>query len=408
MVQVYYLAMNLNKIERRKAFILALAAFVVVLVRTSALASPPTQSTSCLTAPVAPDPSPTVCVSQAVAQVDARSEKNYFYVSWRTQNPEKGQVRLAGGRTYHDVRGEDFEGRTHYVRVEGLRAKSSTQFDIVSGGETYTNGGDHWTGELGEAVEESAPYFIIGHVTNPNGNGANGALVYAQIRDGDAEGTPGRTGLLSALIVLEDGGDIFNINLGLARKQNNLQPFSFEPDSDRVFLTAIGPQGSVSEQFIISDLHPPRPPPSLMLAREGTGTVATATATIIPDTATPTLTPTLTETPTATPTNTLAPPTETQRPRPTRTPEVLPTETSAPTALPTIPTGGTPTPGTTIVALPAEGQFDPRGTRVFGGVPNIQPPPPAPNNTLIFIGLALVLFVGAVLLGLAAFFVARR
>jgi hypothetical protein len=329
-------------------------------------------------------------------------------VSWRTEQAEKGQVRLADGETFEDVRGSDFEGRTHYVRVDGLRAKAKVDFDIVSGGTTYTNGGAHWTAELGDAIEETTPYFIIGRVTTPNGNGADGALVYAQIRNGDETGTEGRTALLSALIVVEDGGDLFNINLGYARKQNNLQPYSFNPEADRVFLTAIGPQGSVSEQFVIRDLHPPRPPPSLQLSRTGTGSVATATPTLIPDTATPTLTSTPTETVTFTPTNTDLPPTETRRPRATRTATAQPTVQSEPTSARTEETQTAPTPVATSVAMPAAPQPDGQRTRVFGGVPDIQPPPPANNNTIIFIGLALVLFVGAVLLGLAAFFVSRR
>ncbi len=385
-------------------FSLALAIAIFLPLRSTSSAAPNAQGTSCLTAPVAADPSATVCISQIVVQVNARSEKNSFYVSWRTTESEKGQVRIVDGKTFEDVRGADFEGKTHYVRVDGLRAKAEVPFDIVSGGTTYTNGGSHWVAELGEAVEESSPYFIIGHVTNPNGSGADGALVYAQIRDGDNQGTEGRTALLSALIVVPDGGDLFNINLGFARKQNNLQPYEFNPQADRVFITALGADGTVSEQFIIQDLHPPRPPPSLMLSQTGTGTVATATPTLIPDTATPTATPTLTETPTLTPTETALAPTATRPPLPTDTPAAPPTVPNSISPSAEL----SPTAETTIVAMPADNRAEPQRTRVFGGVPNIQPPPPPANNTILFIVLAVVLFVGALLLGLAAFFASRR
>lgn len=393
----------------RAAFFFALIAAMALLVWSTTRAAPTLQTTNCLSAPIAADPSATVCVSQVVVQVNSTSEKNLFYVSWRTREAERGRVRLVNGDTFEDVRGANYEGKTHYVQVNNLKAKTDYLFDIISGGETYTNGGKHWTAQLGAALEETTPFFIIGHVYNSNGSAADGALVFAQVRDGDNQGTEGRTGLLSALVVVEDGGDLFNINLGYARKQNNLQPYVFNPEADRVFLTALGETGRVEQQFIIQDLHPPKPPPSLMLSETGTGVVSTATATQIPDTATPTPTPTYTETLTLTPTltNTAAPPTLTPQPQPTNTPNAPPTFESVPTLEPAQATSLAPTAAPTSVANAEGAQPDFQRTRVFGGVPAIQPPPDS-NSTFIVIALAVVLFVGAVLLGLAAFFVSRR
>ncbi|MCC7163248.1 MAG: hypothetical protein IT331_12205 [Anaerolineae bacterium] len=392
---------------RRAALVFALIVATALLVWSRTGAAPLAQDTSCLTAPVAADPTATVCVSQVIVQVNASSEKNQFVVSWRTREAESGRVRLVDGATFEDVRGADFVGKTHYVRVSNLKAKTDYLFDIISGNQTRTNGGKHFTAQLGAAQEETTPYFIIGHVYNPDGSPADGAIVLAQVRDGDDQGTPGRTGLLSALIVTRDGGDLFNINLGYARKQNNLQPYAFNPSGDRVFVTALGETGHVSDQFTISDLHPPKPPPSLMLSETGSGIVATATATLIPDTATPTTTPTPTETLTATPTNTPPPPTRTAAPRPTHTPNAPPTFELVPTREPAQATALALDDVPTLVANSAASAPDAQRTRVFGGVPTIQPPP-SNNNAVLWIALAIVLFVGALLLGLAAFFVSRR
>lgn len=391
----------------RAALVLAFAAAAALLLWSGSRAAPGLQNSGCLTAPIAADPTATVCVSQIVVQVNDTSEKNHFVVSWRTREAERGRVQLVGGATFEDVRGENYKGKTHYVQVTNLKDRTAYQFDIISGNQTYTNSGAHWTAELGAAIQETTPYFIIGHVNNSNGTPADGAIVFAQVRDSDKQGTAGRTALLSALIVVADGGDLFNINLGFARKQNNLQPYTFNPDADRVFLTALGESGKFEEQFIISDLHPPKPPPSLILSETGTGVVATATATQIPDTATPTPTNTTTETPTPTLTNTLPPPSLTPLPQPTNTANAPPTFETVPTLEPALATSLAPTDGPTSVAGSAGAQPDFQRTRVFGGVPTIQPPPGS-NNTVLFIALAVVLFVGAVLLGLAALFVSRR
>ena len=50
----------------------------------------------------------------------------------------------------------------------------------------------------------------------------------------------------------------------------------------------------------------------------------------------------------------------------------------------------------------------PQPTRVFGGVPVLEPNRQPTTNTWLIIGLAVVLIIGAVLLGLAGFFVWRR
>ncbi len=405
--------MNLVEKIWRAAFVWLVVIAVVLLVLSvsradPARAEPPQQANACFNAPAAADPTNSVCISNVVVLFNGVSPENQFVVSWRTQSAQTGSVKL-NNATYQDVRGAEFQGTTHYIKISGLAAKTTYTFDIVSGDETYTKGGAHWSVRLGPAIQPTTPYFIFGRVKNPDGSDADGAIVYAQVRDGDDKGTNGRSSLLSGLIVLADGGDFFNINVETARTQNISQKYVYSADADRVYISAVGTQGSASKQFKISDLHPPKPPPSMILSGSGTGNVVTATPTLIPPTATPTLSPTLTETITPSPTltHTALPPTKTSAPRGTATPNVPPTFENVPTIAPDQATRLAATPDTTLVAIPAGEEIEPPRTRVFGGVPEIQPPAQT-NNTVLFIGLAVVLFVGAVLLGLAAFFASRR
>lgn len=406
----------MNSFEKlvRAAFGLSLGVAVALLFLAihrpvPAHAGRPLQAGACFNAPAAADPTDSVCISNVIVTFSGTSPENQFVVSWRSQTSQKGSV-ILNGKTFHDVRGADHRGTTHYIPVTNLAAKTDYVFDIVSGDETYTRGGEHWTVQLGPAIQPATPYVVIGHVKNPDGSEADGAIVYAQLRDGDDQDTNGRSALLSGLVSVADGGDLFNINVETARTPNHQNRYAYNPDGDRVLIAAVGAQGNANKQFKISDLHPPKPPPSLMLSSSGAGNALTATPTLIPDTATPTLSPTGTETTTPTPssTRTARPPTKTAAPIPTETPNVSPTFANVPTMAPDQATRLAATPNTTLVAIPAGDNAEAPRTRVFGGVPNIQPPASEPNNTLLLVGVAVVLLVGAVLLGLAAFFAARR
>lgn len=373
-----------------------------------ALAAPALQGNSCTTTPPAPDPSPTVCISNLIVSVDDTSEQNQFYVSWRTQNAESGQVKLVGGETFNDVRGADYRGNTHYVQIKNLAPKQNVTFDIVSGATTFTNNNAHWSVTLGPALPPPSPTNILGRVKNPDGSDADGALVFAQIRNADGQATEGRSALLSTLVDVANGGDFFIINLANARTQNNADAFKFNPTGDRVLIIAADAQGTARQQFDIHALQPPNPPPSIILDSNGTGSAVTATPTELPATATPTLTSTPTETATLEPTVTRTRRPPTRAPTVTPTPDVPPTFESVPTIAPDVATRLASTPNLTSVAMPAGQNEEPARTRVFSGVPVIQPPAPPPNNTALLVALAIVLFVGAILLGLAAYFVSKR
>jgi hypothetical protein len=392
---------------RRTAWLAFTLAFVALVFLLVPLVAPAADPLACATAPAASDPTATVCLSNVVVVFDGTSPDNQFVVSWRTLQAEKGQVKLSDGTTHDDVRGANFKGKTHYVIVSNVDAKTNYTLDIVSGGKTFTNNNAHWNLRTGPPLQPGTPYMIVGRVSNPDGSEADGALVYAQVRDGDDKGTQGRSAWLSAIVIVPDGGNFFSLNVEQARTANNVQKYAFAPDGDRVFVIASGEQGTASKAFKLKELHPPAAPPSLILGNNNTGSAVTATATQIPPTPTPTLSPTLTATatpltPTPSQTHTPIPPSETPLPvtetaqaEETQQQEQA-TQTAAATATIAV---GTP------IAMPAGEEVEPQRTRIYGGVPTVIPPRETDNTNWTLLVLAGVLIVGAALLGLAAFFV---
>lgn len=404
----------MNPFPLRRGVLLPLALTALSLVWLStALAAPEQQALSCINALPAADPSATVCISRVTVPFNGASADNQFYVSWRSLSAESGQVRVVGGGMFEDVRGASYSGKTHYVQVNNLNAKTTYEFDIVSGEQVYTRGGAHWSAKLGSAVSPGTPYVVYGRAKNPDGSSADGVIVLAQVRNGDGQGTQGRSSLLSALVVVADGGDLYNINLDDARTQDNSARYNYSASGDKLFVAALGPSGSATKTFQIDAIHPPAPPPSLVLSDTGTGSAVTATATLPAPSATATV---VTETPTFTPS-----PTVTHTPLPTET--ALPPATATPVELE--PTGAAATeasieetdaPEETQVAAnlltPGAGsaageEVEPARTRVVRGVPEL-PTQAVRDESAPWVTVAVVLIIGAGLLGAAAFFITKR
>ena len=374
------------------------------------LAAPNEQSLACINAAPAADPSPTVCISNMIVVFDGTSPDNQFIVSWRTAKNERGQVKLSSGEIFDDVRGADYQGKTHYVVVSKLDAKTKYTFDIISGDKIFSNNNAHWQVRTGPALQAGTPYIIFGRVSNPDGSDADGTIVYAQVRDGDDKGTQGRAAWLSGLIVVADGGNFFNIDVENARTNNYVQKYAFSPEGDRVFIHAVGAQGTAEKTFKLDELHPPAAPPSFILG-SGTGSAVTATATqqLPTNTSTPSPTHTFTHTPVSpTPTFTHTPIPPSATPAPVTETAQAEATTIQEQATQTQAAASTETaqPQITSVAFPAGEEVEPQRTRIFGGVPNFVPPEESSNNFVVTL-LALVCIVGAVLLGLAAFFITR-
>lgn len=418
---------------RDNSWILLFIVFLILpLPSGTALASLPAQGSDCATATPAADPSPTVCVGEVVVNTAGVAPDNRLSISWVSVGPETGTVKSVGiDSTYGDVRGPGFSGITHYVQVSNLPPGADYQFDIISGGNTYTNGGQHWSVNIGPALNPPAPVNIIGQVKNHDGSPATEAIVYAQVlRSSDSA----VSSLLSMNppVTTEDQG-VFHLSLSDARSvDSNMNfdgQFTFDQSKDKVVVTAVGADGFASIIVPITSAKP-HPGPFGVNLILGRGIVAynTATPSPIPPTLTATpITPTATQTLppltatalaatetaaafTATPTLTEAPPTATSpRPTSTRPPPVVPTATAP--IITIVPTGQTEVAQATLGTTPEE-TAGPLITRII--YPLTETPPANSFFSGIVSGgsllaaLALVAFIGAALLGLAGIFVWRK
>lgn len=385
----------------------------------------------CATASASDDPTATLCISQDVISADGTSANNRFAVSWISATPQNAQVKLAGGATFDDVRGAGFVGTTHYFQIGNLASKTSYQFELVSNGTRYTSG--NWTINVGPALQPAAPDTIIGRVKNSDGSDATEALVYVAIQHGS-----NTSSLLSQVMTVDDAG-FFHVSLSDARTSDFSARFSYSSSGDSVTITAVGPSGRATAVVDTSAPRPGKPTLTLTLG-SGSGTVSTATPSPVPPTATATTAPpTASHTPlpatatviaqtqtatasaatrtatalarTATPSNTALPSatTVTTGTAPT---SVRPTVARTLFVEPTIPPSGTVAPAdqTLVAQATSAATEEPTATRVIRRATATPAPTGggigAPES--LFIVLAVVAFIGAAILGIAAYFVWRK
>jgi hypothetical protein len=389
-------------------------------------AHPPAQAPGCTTASPSGDPSigptPTVCYSREIVASEGSNPDNRFYVSWISSSAEQGAVQIISGKLYPDTCSECSSGTLHYVRVDSLQTNTTYQFDIISGGRRYDNTGSHWQIPVGPFLAPPPPFNILGSVKNPDGSDASEALVYVTIQRADGSGT---SSLLSQLMTGADSG-FFHLSLSDARTTDYSSRFGYSSTSDNLTITAIGLTGSVSWAGKTGD---PRPGKRLLILTLGSGggTVATATPSPIPSTSTPTpVTPTVTQTLppatatvlaatetaavlTSTPTFTLVPP-ATTAPRATATRQLF-IEPTLTAPLITIAPAATTSAQATLAST-EEATSEPSTTRVI----RLATATPAASSAFagivsggsIFAVLAVVAFIGAAILGVAALYVWRK
>ncbi len=160
-----------------------------------------------------------------------------FVVSWTTGASEPGQIVIVGLTPFNDDRGEKFSGATHYVTLEKLQPGKVYQFDIVSGGKSYNNGGAHWTVTTGATLAPPTPDLIVGQIKNPDGSVPADTIVLFVIQRGAALSSP-----LSQLLTAEDNG-FFHMSLSDARGQTDVTNYFTYAKTDRVIIQALGSKG---------------------------------------------------------------------------------------------------------------------------------------------------------------------
>lgn len=151
----------------------------------------------------------TTLAGQAAPQADPGINKVYltdvrdvsFVVSWTTNLPSDGKVEwgttAALGNTLTD---SVLNTTTHYVRIEGLSELTPYYYRVVSGTATRDNGGVPFQVTTGPTVSVPPPgKQVRGYVYESNGSTVvPNAIVYLQLQDANASGSPGNSQWVSA------------------------------------------------------------------------------------------------------------------------------------------------------------------------------------------------------------------
>lgn len=176
--------------------------------------------------------------SAPISLLVTNARDTLFTVSWLTPAEETGHVQLVGGKTYEDARGPNFKGTTHYVPITGLAPTTAYSFDVVSGGNKYDSGGDHWSVTTGATLPPPVPDLIVGRVKESDGSAASDAIVLFTVQKEQEISAP-----LSMLLTPADKG-FFHVNLSDARPSNDLSRyFEYSTQGDLLTIQAANARG---------------------------------------------------------------------------------------------------------------------------------------------------------------------
>lgn len=246
-----------------------------------------------------------------------------FTVSWTTNESQIGYIKygVAPGKLTdiaYDERGSSFSGTTHHVTFIGLLPETTYYHSIISGGRSYNNRGAPYAATTGASIGIPPPgVSIYGQVLRSDGDTpAEGAIVYAIIRNADGAGSQGSSGEMSYLIREADQG-YWICELSNAREMSNEGlaggHFQYSPTGDKVELYAQGGEEGFGQKVV--DTGTSLPVEAMILQKAAPAPVPT-----------PTRAPTEAPAPTGTPVEMLTP-----SPEASWTPTPMPSPTPIPT-----------------------------------------------------------------------------
>jgi len=188
-----------------------------------------------------------------------------FTVSWITDTAETGHINYGTepgnlSNIAYDDRGESTSDDTHYVTISpsgGLTPNIIYYFDIVSGGITYDNGGNHYTCTTGPMLNPPSPEQISGQVYKNDGTTpAEGTIVYITVEDNDGAGSPGSSEVLSSLV---DSNGAWYVNISTVRLEDLSAYFNYSSSGDNVKVSAQGAGDGATSQTVdtVNNSHIP-------------------------------------------------------------------------------------------------------------------------------------------------------
>ncbi len=180
-----------------------------------------------------------VAASNPISIVVSNVHDTSFTIFWLTIVDEAGQLQVIGGGTFNDDRGADYSGATHFIDVSGLQPNTTYKFDIVSGGKTYDDDGQHYVVTTGAVLPPPTPDQIVGRVQNTDGSGAADAIVIFTVQQEQGISAP-----MSMLLTPRDNG-FFHVNLSdLRRSQDPTRYFTYGSQTDTLTIQAVGAEGT--------------------------------------------------------------------------------------------------------------------------------------------------------------------
>lgn len=230
---------------------------------TSTATAPPaaTQTASPTVTPTSsPTTTPTGPVPVTISKVSVTDIRDTtFTVSWVTDQSAGGEVRYGTDPAQlNQVAADNRVDDTHLVVVKNLNPATMYYFDIVSGSSQDDNGGSHYQVTTGPTISPPAPHTAYGYVYKEDGSTpAEGALVYAVIRDNDGQGSQ----VCASMVAQVDVNGIANFNLANARSTDFTTACAYSTSGDILQLAVEGASdGSAARDQDMGAVSPWTPP----------------------------------------------------------------------------------------------------------------------------------------------------
>ncbi|MFH1897498.1 MAG: fibronectin type III domain-containing protein [Candidatus Desantisbacteria bacterium] len=162
-----------------------------------------------------------------------------FIISWITDVLGTGAVSYGvGTNSLNTLVTDNHVVSTHYIIVEGLSLSTTYYYDIISGGVTDDNQGQHYSILTGPSIGiPTGTDTVYGQVNKADGNVAQGSLVCLKICNTDGKGS---TGTSSEWLTVVDPNGYWSFSLSNVRTQDLSRFFDYSPSGDQLSIFVQG------------------------------------------------------------------------------------------------------------------------------------------------------------------------
>lgn len=140
-----------------------------------------------------------------------------FAISWITDTPGTAAVLYGPGTNSINLLSIDNRvSTTHHIEIEipnGPSPNTTYYYDIISGGSTDDNRGQHYSIKTGPSITRTGSDLAYGTVYTANSTIASGSLVYLQIYNTDGKGSFGTSSEWSKVVDADGSWSIDLINV---------------------------------------------------------------------------------------------------------------------------------------------------------------------------------------------------